>query len=339
MKASKLPSGSWRVLVPWRDDSGTRHMKSFTAKTARQAERAAMEFALRRQNLTEDSFQTVQDALESFLSSNDAVLSPSTKKAYRSLQRTAFDSIANLQLNALTNGILQRWISGYAINHAPKTVRNAWGLLGSVLSAYCPGVTFNVNLPQKNAQDFRIPQKAEVDAILKEADGTTMFLPILLAAHCGLRRSEIMALTWDSVDMNKRIIHVREALVNGEDGFVRKGPKTAAGKRDMDMTDAIYDFLLEADRELPLIQVSPQKFTKRFRTICRRLGLEDYHPHLLRHFYASTLCALNIPEAYAVKLMGHSSADMIRKVYGHVLDDPEMAFRETIVKHFSQNGV
>ena len=85
---------------------------------------------------------------------------------------------------------------------------------------------------------------------------------------------------------------------------------------------------------MPLIQVSPSKFTNGFGALCRKIGLEDYHPHLLRHYYASCLCLLNIPEAYPIKLMGHSSADMIKKVYGHVMDDPERQIRKTVTDFF-----
>ncbi len=160
-----------------------------------------------------------------------------------------------------------------------------------------------------------------------------MYLPVLLAAHCGLRRSEMSALTWNDIDLKKKVIHIREAVVRGEDGWERKNTKSSAGKRDVDMTQPIYEYLVDADRSTVPVPLSPSRITKKFARLSAKIG-KDFHIHLLRHYYCSTLAMLGVPEAIAEKLCGHSS-ETVHKIYVHTLDEIERKYRENIVSHFN----
>ena len=77
MNARKLPSGNYRAQAyDYTDRDGKRHYKSFTAPTKLEAERLAQVYA--NQNNTRVDDPTVKDALSLYISSKEAVLSPST---------------------------------------------------------------------------------------------------------------------------------------------------------------------------------------------------------------------------------------------------------------------
>jgi integrase len=79
---------------------------------------------------------------------------------------------------------------------------------------------------------------------------------MLLAVCCGLRRSEICALTWHEIDLERQTINVRQAVteVSKESGKSGKtlhfdDPKTANSSRDVPVPDLLADFLRKEKAE------------------------------------------------------------------------------------------
>lgn len=333
MKASKLPSGKWRARASYTQD-GVHHTKSFTADTQKEAEYKALAFKLGKERISDKSNITVCDAVGDYIDSNINVLSPSTIRSYRTIQRSQMQSISSIPLGRLNNENLQRWISELTRKYSPKTVHNCWHLFTAMMSTYAPGTKFNVNLPQKRKTDIVIPDDAQVNELIENAIGTPLYLPILLAAHCGLRRSEICSLTWKDIDLKNRVIHIRGAIVRGEDGWEKKTTKSYAGNRDADMTNKVYDYLSTISKKDKIVTLTPAKVTERFRTLCDKLGY-DFHFHLLRHYYCSVLILNNLPMFYIVKKMGHSSDDMVKKVYAHIMGDADKEFKKSVMDYFN----
>lgn len=334
--AEKLPSGKYRTRATYTDEQGKRRSVSFTRDTAKEADYAALEFKLKRKRTASPSAMTVDEAVTKYIETNEAVLSPMTITGYQIVRRNYITEIADIQLRKLDNNILQSWVSNLSRSYSPKTVRNAYGLVSAALRAYEPSFAPVVKLPRKVVKDVIIPQRADIERLLDAAKGTSLYLPILLGAHCGMRRSEIGALTWNDVDLKKRCIHVRAAKVPDQyRNWVIKQPKSAAGKRTLDMTNAIYDYISSADKNKPLITINPDTFTVKFNNLAKKLGME-FHPHLLRHYYASVLASRGIPLKYAQMLMGHASADMINKVYAHILNEEEQKFRSNVLGYFNE---
>lgn len=277
---------------------------------------------------------TIGEAVDKYILENENIFSPQTVVSYKKIKRCYMADIAGKKMKQLTNNDVSVWINSLSKRLAPKTVTSAYGLLSAIFSAYMPDVKFRVKMPGKLKVEFPIPQKEDVEKLYDISAGTSMELPILLASQCGLRRSEISALEWDCIDLTRRKLHIKSALVRGEYGWERKGTKTYAGDRWLDMTDAIYQFLSLADRQKPPISICPDTITKRFRIMCNKIGL-PFHLHLLRHYFCSACISQNIPYRYIVALMGHKSENMIKQVYGHTLNEKEAEVRTNIVNFFN----
>ena len=333
--AEKLPSGMYRKKAYYTDETGKRRSKSFTAKTKREANYLAEEFQRTHKFLSDQSMWSLEKAVESYIEINNEILSPSTIRGYNIILRNHIDDIKNYPLFELNDIILQRWMNSLTKTKSPKTCKNAWGLVSTVCKRYYPEGVFHINLPQRVVQDVVIPQREDIRKLLDETEGTEMYPVILLGAHMGLRRSEISALTWDDIDLKNKQIRINKAKVRGDYGFEIKQPKTVSGNRVLDMTDLIYDYFSKADRSLPPVKLSPSYMTTQFKAVCKKLGL-PFHQHLLRHYFASVCAAQGLPESYAAMLMGHSSYDMIRKVYGHILDEEERKARKKITDYMNE---
>lgn len=331
--AQKLPSGKYRSRAYYYDEAGKRRARSFTAKTKREADYLAAEFERTHREMSQTAQLVLKDAAVRFIDESDAILSPSTIRGYNVIRRNYLDDIQDYRLCDLTPSILQRWMNNLARTKSPKTCKNAWGLMCSVLKRFYPEAQFTISLPQKRVTDVIIPQKEDIEKLLDASKNSALYPVILLGAHMGLRRSEIAALTWDDIDLKKKTIRINKALVPGEDGLILKQPKTIAGTRTLNMTRRIYEYFSAADRTLPPIRTTPDSMTTDFRRLCKKLDM-PFHQHLLRHYFASVCASQGLPESYAAMLMGHSSYEMIRKVYGHILDEEEQKARRSIISYF-----
>lgn len=153
------------------------------------------------------------------------------------------------KLKQLTQEQVQIAINHMAANHSAKSVRNAHGLLSSVLTAYAPSFQLHTRLPQKEKSDTSIPTEAEVSALLKATEGEPIHTAILLAAVGTLRLSEICALL--KSDVTDKGVIVNKAMVMDENKeWVIKGTKTTAGTRFVELPKYVIDELraIEGDR-------------------------------------------------------------------------------------------
>src|SRR5262245_21602304 len=84
----------------------------------------------------------------------------------------------------------------------------------------------------------------DVPDLLKKMEGSAQRLPGLLGLLCGMRIGEVLALSWGRVDIDGKVILVREALEETKKHGIRcKAPKSEAGKRDITMPDELVEAL------------------------------------------------------------------------------------------------
>lgn len=282
---------------------------------------------------------TVGEAIDRYIDSRAAVLSPATVRGYRTIRRNGLRLIMDETVAALTEQAVQVAISADAERLSPKSVRNEGGLLLAALEAVRPDLRLDIRYPQPKPSDIQIPTEDEVDAMIRAAEGTPMHLPVLLAARCGLRRSEIAALLWSDIDTDAGVLRVRRAEVLGDDGTVHtKPPKSVTSARTILMPDEVADALIAArvtsvsDRVAP-VRV-PQDITNGFDDILRAAGVRHYRFHDLRHYLVSVMLAANVPKKYIADYVGHSTEDMIDRVYGHIMSAKKAEVQEAVKAYF-----
>lgn len=340
--AKKLPSGSWRVRVyAGRDPSGKPVYQSFTGPTKREAERqAAVWNANRHARHPAASDPSVRQALDAYINTCQAAgMSPATIRAYNALKNGSYPLIADVRLSRLTSAMIQAQVDDRAVTYAPKTLRNELGLLRSAVSRYRKDLDFDdVILPRRKNTEMTIPTDDQVRALLVEVErDDNMYIAVMLAALMGLRRSEICALEWGDVDEQSKTLHVSKALVRGSDGkHYVKPPKTDAGDRYLPIPDAMFSRLMaRRNTSTKPVNLSPNAITERYERLRNRLGIPGRF-HDLRHYHASVMLAVGAPEKYIVADMGHSSFDMVRKVYGHVMETRRREIAQGLADHSSQ---
>lgn len=321
--ARKLPSGNWRVRVYiGMDNNGKKQYKSITASTKKEAERLAS-------NCSKldpvDSNITLRQALNNYIDSNSNIYSPATIAAYRSIVRNHFTELGNIKISAITQQKLQKLINNESANLSPKTIKNIVYLLKPALKMY--GYDFNFSIPPKEKKDIYIPTKEEVKTLLANSTGD-LHTAILLASYMGMRRGEICALEKKDINLKNKTITINKSIVLDENNqYHIKAPKTYTSNRVLPMPDAVYQHFKKGNGP---ITITPKALTGQFTRLVNKTMPNHFRFHDLRHFYASVMLLLNVPDKYAAEQMGHSSTAMLKNVYQHTVENNKNVFADMV---------
>ena len=327
----ELPSGSWRCQLMVKgqridvvdDDPTVAHAKALAIKAGILEKDVPV------------SSMTVGQAIDRYIESKDAVLSPSTIRGYKQMRKHSFGDIQEETIKALTQDKIQMWINRLAKEKSPKYIRNAHGLLSATLSIYKPSMAIRTTLPQKEKTEISIPTMEEIKAIAEDAKGKQFELPFLLAIWMGLRTSEIRGLTWDCYD--GKTLHIKQAMVEGENGPVVKGTKTYSGKRKIPVPDYIKGLLDNQEKtDEYIVHYTRNALYNHLQRTCDRLGIPHYRFHDLRHVQASVMLMLNVPDKYAMERMGHASTNMLKNVYQHTMEEKSIEVANTVNSFFEE---
>jgi len=180
--AKKLPSGNYRTLAWIKSE---KRYASFTAPTKKESEFKADLYSLKHSR-PEASTLTVGDAIDRYIASKDAVLSPKTIREYKGIRKNALQSLMSVKVSDLTDEVVQSSINAHSSTHKPKTVRNAAGLLSAALSQAAPDLRLRITLPRADRREITIPDHDGIRRLLAETQGSEMYTAILLAASLGL---------------------------------------------------------------------------------------------------------------------------------------------------------
>ena len=150
---------------------------------------------------------------------------------------------------------------------------------------------------------------------------------LLTALHTGMRRGEIVALKWEDVDFENKVIHVRRNAVMGRyETTISNEMKTKAAKRDLPLSEELETWLSARKRnthsQYVVSMQNHQPLTKSsyksmWKLIERELPDTHVTAHILRHTYITRLFEAGLDIKEIQYLAGHSTVEMTLRVYTH----------------------
>ena len=348
-KAKKLASGSWRVQVYSHTETVSdpltgrvkekRIYRSFTSDDPspagrRKAEAAAAEFALHKETEKVSKIYTLKEAMEKYCEAKENVLSPSTIRAYKSMTRNAYSDIISKRTDHLSNLDIQKAMNALAKEHSPKYVRNAYGFLTAVLALYQPDFSPQSKLPQSVHPDTYTPSDAEIARLIEffKMNDTEMLKAVYLGAFGTLRRSEVCAALAEDIHDGRLLIH--QAVVKNSDGIWEvKTTKTYSSTRYVDIPEFALAYFPESGN---IVNLTPSALTARFKRALKVLNLPPFRFHDLRHYAASIMHALGVPDQYIMQQGGWQSDNVLKGIYRNALPDYQKKFLNITTDHFSK---
>ena len=186
----------------------------------------------------------------------------------------------------------------------------------------------------------------EVQTLLAFAKDDPLYIPIVLAVYCGLRRSEALGMAWSNIDFEKNKIYVKQKVVeltkNGKKYIqISEDLKTESSRRVFTMHPDVKKILLEhkerqemyrkqfkrsySKKYLDMVCVDqmgmllrPNFVTEHFAVLLNKHGLRKIRFHDLRHTCASLLVALGENMKVIQAYMGHSTMSVTADIYSHL---------------------
>jgi integrase len=162
----------------------------------------------------------------------------------------------------------------------------------------------------------------------------------LVNALTGLRRGELLGLRWEDVDLDRSVLQVRQALVEVAGKRQFEEPKTASGKRQVEL-GASCVAALRAHRSRQVEQrlllgpawqdtglvfttaggkaLMPTNLDRRFKQLLRQAALPDIPLHALRHTHATLLLKNGEHPKIVQERLGHANIGITLDTYSQVL--------------------
>lgn len=332
-QAKQLPSGSWRVRVY---DKELKKQISFTSNLdgkagKAEAELMAREYVLGKRQKREKG-KTVGECIDEYIDLKENILSPTTISEYRRCRNAELNDLCNIYINEITSNDIQQHINKLSLTMKPKTVRNAHGLLASVLNIYAPDFRIRTTLPKVQKKIKELPPVLDV---LKAIVNSDIELPCLLALWSSLRMSEVRGIKKSDIKNGRLTIHQTTVRVHNKD-VEKNTTKTIESTRLVRLPSRIIYLIDQLPPEQEKITtLTGQAIYMRFTRLLQRKGIEHMSFHDLRHMDASIMLSLNIPDKYAMERGGWSSPSVMKSVYQHTFSAEREAIEDKIDNYFN----
>lgn len=165
----------------------------------------------------------------------------------------------------------------------------------------------------------------------------------VLAIAMGLRRGEIIGLRWSDLDLESRVLYVRQQTQRRRGVLYDDDPKSrrrrvvplpalciaplrwhrmlqsaARAKAGEQWQESGYVFTTRTGR-----QVEPRNVYRSFTRVAESAGLRVIRLHDARHGTATLLTAAGVAPRVVMEILGHSQISITMDVYTHVVQDTQ----------------
>lgn len=277
-----------------------------------------------------------------------------TLQEYRQIVHNHLDpALGNLVLQRISPLDIQSYIAAALKSGrmngkgglSDRTVRHHYALLHS---AFNQAVRWQlmvrnpvdaVDPPRVASPEMVVLREEDIPVLVNEAKGTDLYIPIMIALGTGLRRGEILGLTFLNVDLKMGTISVVRSLEQTRQGVKTKQPKTHRSRRPVRLPPELIR-ILRAHKAAAMLRFGPDfsedcyvclrrdgsawppdVFSHRFTDMVRHLDIPRIRFHDLRHTVATISLKHGVHPKTVSEMLGHSSVNITLDTYSHVLPD------------------
>ena len=271
---------------------------------------------------------------------------PSAIVTYRQQMRDyVLPAIGHLAIAAVRPAHVQAVLDSLTDRRSPRTVAYVRTTMSAAFQHALRLQLVTVNpvratqAPAKRPAKLRTPTGADLRALIGATKDTEFEIAILLSATTGIRRSEVLGLRWNNVDLDASCVHIVEGLHRVAGELVYLAPKTVKSARAVPLLPGVVTRLRQhrleqAQRLLVLgvrsdvvcdrgdgLPIDPSTYTHAVARVTKQIGLDGVRLHDLRHAVATLLASSgNAPELTSAWL-GHASVGFTLSTYVHATDD------------------
>jgi integrase len=355
-------SGTFKVWLEHPTVDGKRQRETFVVHGTRKEAEAKMAdriSEIERADFSRVDRSNVKDAAERWHRARKGDVGARTHSGYEAVFRDyinpAFGDVALRKLTPLhIEDALAKWREAVPKGHKkgrlkPRSLHRIYATLNTMLKQCmrwgliarnpCDSVT----APSRGRSEIGALDENRALALLHGLRDTSLAAPVHLTLLTGLRRGELLAMQWDDVDLERRVLNVRRSLEQTESRkWAFKDTKTLGSRRPVPLTAEAIDVLKAHRAEQNRVRLKtagsyngqrmvfpnpatgdvwdPGKFSEAFRRAAKRLKAGVTF-HGLRHSFATIALRARVPMKLVSDILGHTTTAITQDLYTHVLDD------------------
>lgn len=323
-------------------------------KERKEAEEKARELIEGKRNPQADV--PFMDYLQKWLLQSKPTISKTTFKGYRTMldgRVNRYFTKLDVTVGEVTPQHLQDFYQTiFDEGHTPNTVIHYHAVLRKALQNAVKKDILNsnpadkVDRPKKNVYQAQFYSAEEIMTLFDAVSDDPLEICVKLAAYYGLRRSEVLGLKWDAINLEQKTISIRHKVIEDEvDGkFVPVGEdvlKTKSSFRTLPLLPSVEKLLLAEKEKQEMYRrlfkrsycreyldyicldqtgklMRPNYVTEHFSWLLEKFGLKKIRFHDLRHSCASLLLASGISMKQIQIWLGHSTFSTTADIYSHL---------------------
>lgn len=219
-----------------------------------------------------------------------------------------------------------------------------------------------VETPQYKAKEKQALSERDISLVMEHVGAEELKYQAIFyfAALCGLRRQEILGLTWNDIDFKKSLFSIHRAAteVRGA-GTTTKAPKTEKSARTLFLPVPLKEILIKCKKEqTQQKQIMGDKwqagewiFTQKdgkimslqtpshwWKEFADKIGINDVTFHGLRHTAASYMIKNNVPITTVSGVLGHANTATTLNIYSHMIEDTKKGAIDILTGVFSPDN-
>lgn len=197
--------------------------------------------------------------------------------------------------------------------------------------------------------------------VLAKAMNTRFYVAYVLGFFAGMRRGEILGLSWNNVNIDESILEINQIIVeeHGEPVLKKNHAKTDSSIRSIpipfEIRDLIIDHGIHQEKEAKKegysnpegllftktngAPVSPSIFSRGFKVICNSLDFpKNIHFHCTRHTWATNMLQSGAAISDVQAIGGWATPDILLKIYAHTVKDSHRKAMINMFKMMAMQG-